>query len=255
VKSKKFTVTAIIAVVLIIGIVLLLLFVPGTLNKVTDILNVNKKPGPTPSAFTNLIKPSDTSKVLLDAINSAKCVFPEKMTDSILGRSSVPGIKDGASTQDDYWIVDSINPVVLGYITVDGVNYMIGGLKDTSGNCKKIAFVINGQFNVEDKSGMLKQDMVIADNKYITFDQYKETFPIGTQVETFILTIRPDSTLLVDELCNFKPPVSQYYCALQRISEKFSKTVIVQAKFDKLFAFPSDKEQLYVFSSNAVVSK
>lgn len=252
-KSKKFTLSASIAVFLIICLTLLYFLSNGDLKKVSSLLiHTNTQGGINQSAFNNLLKPKDPKDLLNATIEKAKCVFPDNIKKYFEGKYIVPGIKEDATTQDDYWILSAINPVVLNYVSVANVNYMIGGFKDASGACKKIAFVLNGEINVEDKSGMFSPYKIKADGNDISYDDYKIKFPIGSQIETYFLTIRPASSLLSGELCDFKPPMTQYYCTLQRVSEKYADLILDPSLYSEINLFPSDSHQLYVISTNTL---
>ena len=85
----------------------------------------------------------------------------------------------------------------------------------------------------------------------ISFEEYQKQFPVGTQVEVYILTRRVPSEFLNNELCNVSAEYSQYYCTIQRATEIFSKVTYSTKFLSQISGFPSDTDQLYVYKSRS----
>lgn len=212
----------------------------------------NEEPQKPDSPFGELITPlegDDLDKLLASRMEVVDCAFPENAASSVTTSGIVPGIKEDATSLDDYWILNSLQPIILSYETFNDTHYFIGGLRDDSGNCKKIAFVLAGNFNIADESGIFNEDIITilgADPPLqLSFEEFSTKYPVGTQLRVYYLGRRPESNLLVPDLCNVKPPVSQRYCTVQRVSELYSKRVMDRKLLTEVFSFPSELDQIY----------
>lgn len=175
---------------------------------------------------------------------SSSCALPSNAKPSFVESfSRIPGIKPNATAFDDYWVVYAVQPVVLGYFTKDGINYMVGGLKDQGDDCTKVTFVISGNIQVNDKSGIFDPSKVMADKEFITIDEFKWRFPKGTQVSAKYLGDRPRNDGSEVSYCDLGGKISEYYCSIQRASELFSSSV--DGKLD-LNTFNTAKERLFI---------
>jgi hypothetical protein len=262
VKTKKFVITAFVAVFLVVAVIGMYLYTASSQSQIKFTLlfgshkNLDKKSQKPESPFSNYTVPEDNlspKTTLKYKVDKIQCVIPVGSKPSFIGDVQIPGLKEDATSENDYWMLSAIQPIVLDYFDYEDMHYMVGALTDTDNkNCNKVVFVISGKFNVDDKSGNIKDDMAYVEESYVTWEEYKLKYPVGSQFKAFILTKRPESEMLVDDLCNMRPPASQRYCAIQRVTESFTQNAIDPTNMGNLFKISNNYEPVFIVTSQGV---
>ncbi len=223
---------------LLIGIVLLVL---SGIILYLNVQVVNKDGDPTnniDSPFKNIGNTTPPDK-----LSTVDCELAPGASRSVLDTvTAVPGIKPDAKDNDDYWIMYVLQPVVLDYYTKGGVNYMIAGLKLDDGTCTKVNVALSGQIDVVNKSDNVDPTKIKVNTEIIEFEEFKSRFPGGTQLAFFYLGRRPEERFITTTFCALYAPSSERYCAIQRISEVFSKNIIGMLDLTK---FPAETDAIY----------
>lgn len=161
------------------------------------------------------------SKSLLDkAIESYECKIP-KENNAFFDETSVlvAGFEDDKG--EELWQMHKIMPYVLGYEEIGGVQYIIGGVKNSSGGCTKVAMIVSGEFDKAVTKYLPKDWMKIVwlNEEESDFDKLQELVKPGMQMEAYYLSASP-SEVQSDSIC-MSGLGAQSFCAYQEICKQY----------------------------------